>query len=950
MLRYGVIFTILYLFVPKTSYCQLTINSSVTAQTLAKAIVGKGAVVTNATLNCPNGACGTFTANNTNLGLNSGILLTSGDADKAIGPNNSGGAGKDNNGNGDADLKAIIGGNTFDACILEFDIIPSCDTLKINYVFASEEYNEYVCANVNDVFAFFISGPGITGTQNIATVPNTTTAVAINSVNNGSVGSNGNNSNCTSLANSAYFVDNKNGNTIEYDGFTIPMIAKSPVQSCQTYHMKIAIADGGDGVYDSGVFLDKAGLTCDSDYAYITMIDSVGVEGCKDLSFEIHRTGDLASSYTVDLITSGTATDGIDYTGVPTSYTFSPGETTKLISISVANDGITEGTETLLITGQYLVCGYQFTDTLSFTISDAFTMTAGTDTSLCSGGGQINLSANYQGAIKYKWTPTAGLSNANISNPVATVNTSTVYYVTATDANGCIAQDSVTITIGANLGLTTTYNDVSCNGGNDGQASVAASAGNNPFTYLWNDPNAQTTAIATNLVAGVYQVTVTDATGCSDDTTVSINEAEPIMISVSPNDSICVGASATIIASATGGILPYTYTWDNGLASSASNTVSPVSNTTYTVFVTDANNCVSTDTSVTIYLASPLNISLSLDPAAIVCPGESIVVTANVSGGVAPYFYNWNNGGFFLPDSTYSITPNTQTMIYVEASDNCNSPSVMDSVSVGIFPLPLIDVLYPDNDGCAPLTVNFFDNTTPTALSYSWVFGDINSGANNTSSIQNPSHTFTNPGTYSIDLTIVTNDGCLDSMPFTNIINVYSNPVADFTFSPESGTLFEPNINFINASIGASIWQWNFGDSTSATNQNPSHIYEDTGFFKVSLFVVSTDGCVDSTYKYVEIKGQYAFYAPSAFTPNGDGINDSFMPKMYGIDKTNFAMYIFDRWGDQIYETEDVTKPWDGKKQDASHLVPEDVYIWKVKNLDIFGEHHSYIGKVSMLK
>lgn len=949
MLRYGIIFTVLFfLLAPFTSYSQLSVNSGVSAQKLASTIVGKGAVVSNATLSCPSGAYATFTANNTNLGMNSGILLTSGSVSDAIGPNNSGNAGKDNNGNGDNDLKNIIGGQTFDACILEFDIVPACDTLKINYVFASEEYNEYVCANVNDVFAFFISGPGITGTQNIAVVPGTTTAVAINSVNNGSVGSYGNNSNCTSLSNSAYFIDNKNGATIEYDGFTVPMVAKSAVQSCQTYHMKIAIADAGDGIYDSGVFLDQAGLTCDSDYAYISMVDSIGVENCSDMSFEVHRTGDINLSYTVDFVTSGTAANGVDYTGIPTTYTFSPGQTTATINISVANDGITEGLETLTVTGQYLVCGYQFTDTLTFTINDAFPMTAGPDTSMCNGGGQINLYANYQGAISYQWTPGAGLSSTIISNPKATVTASTIYYVTATDANGCKAQDSVIINIGADLGLTTAVVDVSCNGGNDGQATINAAAGITPFTYLWNDPYAQTTATANNLTAGLYLVTVTDASGCSDDTTVAVNEPEPIIIFVSDNDTICSGSSTQISASISGGTSPYTYVWDNGLPANSSNTVSPASNTTYTVYVTDANNCLSNDTSTTIYISPPFTLTLGVTPSNSICPGDSVVITAQVTGGVTPYQYLWSN--FMGTDSAVIDYPTTQTTYMVDVTDACGGQPVSASTIVDVYPLPLIDILYPDNDGCAPLTVSFFDNTAPAALSYNWMFGDTASGTANNATMQDPTHTYATPGTYTVELTIVTADGCTDSLPFTNIINVYSNPVADFLFTPESGTILEPNINFFDASAGASNWQWDFGDNTSAQEQNPTHIYNDTGSYTIGLFIENSNGCVDTIYKYVEIKGQYAFYAPSAFTPNGDGVNDFFMPKIYGLDPDHFEMYIFNRWGDQIYKTIDITKPWDGKNESTSNKVQQDVYVWKVKTKDILGEFHWYSGHVSMIE
>jgi uncharacterized protein (TIGR02145 family) len=154
---------------------------------------------------------------------------------------------------------------TYDASVLEFDVIPYFDTISFRYVFGSEEYNEYVCATVSDQVAIFISGPGISGgfsgnSANIALVPGTSIPVAINTVNNGSIGNNGNAFNCPDtvyyLGNSAYFVDNTNGMAIQYDGLTVPMTASTTVIPLETYHIRIAIADGGDSAFDSGIFLE----------------------------------------------------------------------------------------------------------------------------------------------------------------------------------------------------------------------------------------------------------------------------------------------------------------------------------------------------------------------------------------------------------------------------------------------------------------------------------------------------------------------------------------------------------------------------------------------------------------------------------------------------------------------------------------------------------------------
>ena len=144
---------------------------------------------------------------------------------------------------GDSDLTTLCGVQTYDACVMEFDCVPTGDTLEFNFAFGSEEYPEYVGSSFNDVFAILLSGPGITGAQNVAAIPGGT-VVSVNNVN--------------ATTNSAYFYDNENpaGQYISMDGFTVNLTAFSVVVPSSTYHFKIAIADAGDGVLDSGVFLE----------------------------------------------------------------------------------------------------------------------------------------------------------------------------------------------------------------------------------------------------------------------------------------------------------------------------------------------------------------------------------------------------------------------------------------------------------------------------------------------------------------------------------------------------------------------------------------------------------------------------------------------------------------------------------------------------------------------
>ena len=199
-------------------------------------------------------AIGSFTnGNSTNIGLSDGIVLTTGDlAVTPIGNISTAFASFNNSLPGDNLLGSLVGSSTYDAAVLEFDLIPVGNVLEFNYVFASEEYPEYVNSGVNDVFGFFVSGSNPSGGNytdyNIATVPGSSLPVAIDNINAG--------------ANSSYFIDNLGalGQTIVFDGFTTVLQAKIKVTAFSSYHLKMAITDVGDGVWDSGIFLEAKSM------------------------------------------------------------------------------------------------------------------------------------------------------------------------------------------------------------------------------------------------------------------------------------------------------------------------------------------------------------------------------------------------------------------------------------------------------------------------------------------------------------------------------------------------------------------------------------------------------------------------------------------------------------------------------------------------------------------
>ncbi len=249
-------------FLPFAGGAQLNVNSAASAQDLADAILGSGVTISNVSLDCGPGGSGVFSnGGTTNVGIGDGILLTSGRSIDAIGPNNNGGLTFEQPAafSGDADLSTIVAGSIEDACKLEFDFVAESDFISVQYVFGSEEYNEYVCSVFNDVFGFFVTGNkpagGTYNGENVALVPSTTLPVSVNTINNGSAGSEGSNANCISLLNSVFYNNNAGGLTIQYDGMTVVLTAQVAVIPGETYHFKFAIADVSDSRLDSGVFI-----------------------------------------------------------------------------------------------------------------------------------------------------------------------------------------------------------------------------------------------------------------------------------------------------------------------------------------------------------------------------------------------------------------------------------------------------------------------------------------------------------------------------------------------------------------------------------------------------------------------------------------------------------------------------------------------------------------------
>lgn len=635
------------------AFAQLTVNVSVPDNELAQSLVGEGVIITNVTVTCPTGAYGAFNGTNVpSLGIDSGLLLTSGAAFEAVGPNDVGSNSIiHNNGFTDPDLQAIA--DPFpvrDACIFEFDVEPLGDTIRFNFVFGSEEYPEYTCSDFNDVFGFFISGPDPNGgnfvNKNIAIIPGTNIPVAINSVNQGSPGANGTNGNCISTAYSNYYFDNGDASTcifpfgqaphctdisvLQYDGFTQGLFAQSEVEPCQVYHLKLAVSDVGDSLFDSGVFIERISS---NRQVSVTATTAGGggtlnaIEGCNDGNIQLIKTPVENVPVVFNLLVSGTAVNGVDYQTIPTSVTFLPGDTVVDIPIVTIVDGLTEPVETIDV---FLLsqCSSVPFNTVSLFVLDQLPVDIVDDTLFSCPNVPVPLSAT--GGVQYSWSPPTGLSNTNTANTTATIGATTTYTVTGTFA-GCTATDEVTIVVSTATNATISPDTSICDGGS---VQLVATGG---VTYSWTPTTGLSNASIANPVASPtattqYDVTITDNCGNNNNLSVTVTVVPFAGVTIAGLDpTYCSGdAAVTLTGTPAGGTFSGTGISGNSFDPAAAGIGGPYT-ITYTYTDPQAGCTATVDTVTTVFNGPAVSFSGLLDQ---YCEGDAAsTLTLTPNGG-----------------------------------------------------------------------------------------------------------------------------------------------------------------------------------------------------------------------------------------------------------------------------------------------------------------------------
>jgi gliding motility-associated-like protein len=343
-----------------------------------------------------------------------------------------------------------------------------------------------------------------------------------------------------------------------------------------------------------------------------------------------------------------------------------------------------------------------------------------------------------------------------------------------------------------------------------------------------------------------------------------------------------------------------------------------------------------------------------------VCFGTSVTFTnsSTIPTNDTIQSWAWDFGDSSQVNTNQTITgghlyalPNNYNVELVAVSGFGCLDTIVKTVTVS--PNPFVNFSTIDTVGCEPLCISFQNLSsvvTGTTIQYVWNVGDGSPASNS----QSFDHCYINdsvfaPAYFNVTLTVTSDSGCISTLSKNNYITVYPRPDARFTAQPHTTTITNPVVSITNSSIGANYFNWNFRDQdTSSLFAPPSHTYADTGIYTIVLITSTTYNCVDTAYQTIVIEPDFTFFIPNAFTPNDDGINDSFSGK--GIFIKEFEMTIFDRWGNLIYKTSDINKPWDGKANHGNEIAQAEVYVYDIQVTDLRGGKHKYKGVVTLLR
>jgi gliding motility-associated-like protein len=470
------------------------------------------------------------------------------------------------------------------------------------------------------------------------------------------------------------------------------------------------------------------------------------------------------------------------------------------------------------------------------------------------------------------------------------------------------------------------------------------------FTYSWAPNNGVSgTAPTINLnpaTSTIYTVSITsNFGGCVKQDTIPITVINPFTVTMPAPQTYCVNEPSdqiTAIISPTGG----TGVWSGPGVTNSGNNADGVFNpaaagvgTWNLTFTAGGGGCVVTNT---VQMTVNSSSNGTINPAGPFCiTDNSVNLTAVTPGGTftGPGITNPASGTF-----DPSIAGAGTATIQYAIGGNCPATG---QLNILVNPQPVISINSNLNQGCDPSDISFTANVpAPGNGTSQWNFGD-----GNIVNTQNIIHTYSDTGQFDVTYVYIDANGCSDTVLNNNMIWIHPQSTAAFAANPNETTIIDPTVQFVNQSINANSFYWQLTPDSSSVLVNPVWNYTDPGTYEVMLIATNQWGCDDTTYNTVIVNPDVALYVPNAFTPiDENGINDMFLPYLSGTDLSSFKMEIYNRWGEQIYATDDITKGWNGRFKNTGEVVQVDVYVWKIYYKNDENKSVSKVGHVTILK
>ena len=602
--------------------------------------------------------------------------------------------------------------------------------------------------------------------------------------------------------------------------------------------------------------------------------------------------------------------------GVTYSWSPSSGLSSTIISNPIAAP-ITSTQYTVTVTD---AIGCTGTDTVTVSVYPLPSANAGVDQSVCL---NLTVTLNGSGGLNYSWSPAATLSSSSIPNPIATPLATTTYTLLVSDANNCQNTDSMIVTVNA------LPNIVAGNGGSVCSGSTFGLSAAGGVSYSWSPVASLTNPNISNPIATVnatttYTVTGTDANTCVNTDTVQLT-ANPLPLANAGVDvDICSGTSTTLNGS--GGI---SYLWNPAASLSANNISNPVatplSTTTYTVTVSDALGCTGVD-SVVVNVHLLPNVNAGLDDT--LCLGNSIQLQ-----GSGAQIYSWSpasslNGASLQNPIASPIITTTYTLV----GDDGFGCTATDSLMITVIN-PFLMTVSNDTTICAGQTANL---SATGANSYQW----SPAGSLSSATSSNPNATPVVNTTYTV---IGSDNICFFD---TSSIQVFVNPLPTLSAGNDS-LIYQGQTITLNASGGNGIYSWSPSSGLSCSScATPTAAPTTTTTYYVTL--TDANGCVSYDTITIEVFcNNSSLFIPNAFTPNGDGKNDKFYVRAYGLNQFNYFR-VFDRWGQIVFETNDINVGWDGTYNGKA--LNTDVFVYTVEVVCTDGRTIRKRGNVTLIR